>query len=78
MTQFDVPPDDLTERQFAALRLSMAYDGHSYSHAEIRRRAVAEYADRLLADPDFARTVDAAENCRRQYRRGKVRMEVIR
>lgn len=60
---------DLTERQELALKFEALVEGVTV--AEIRRRAIADYTDLLLDDPNCALFVRAALSYRREHGIGR-------
>lgn len=56
---------DLTERQEAALRFVALCDRRSY--ADVKRQAISDYADQLLADPLIAGAVRNVMRYRREH-----------
>lgn len=56
---------DLTERQDAALRFVALCDRRSL--ADLKRQAISDYADQLLADPLIADTVRNILRYRREH-----------
>lgn len=67
---------DLTERQEIALDFLAIVEG--CSRAEMRRRAVAAYADQLLTDPLIAGAVRNCLSYRREHGVGGRQVTVLR